>query len=168
MASGHTDEQPLNFFPAFLGWVFPGLGQIVLGERRRGFLAMGGVLLLFFSGILVGGIDAVDKDEDRLWFAGQACAGPIAFVAAFANESLLKSGRMGELLDTPSGGIPPTKPGEHGKISSRKGLAHPNEFGTLFCFLAGLMNLVIVLDAFNRMPAEAAQDRRAGDGKARA
>lgn len=161
MASGHSDEQQLNFFPAFLGWLFPGVGQMVLGDRRRGLLAMAGVLLLFLGGVLVGGVDCVDKDEDRLWFIGQACAGPIAFATAYANDAWLKSGKVGELMPTP----PPASgdPNAPKQVSSLKGLAHPNEFGTLFCFLAGLLNLVVILDAFVRAPVEPSRDRRAGD-----
>lgn len=168
MASGRSDEQRFNVLPALLGWVFPGLGQIVLGERSRGVIAMAGVLLLFFSGLLVGGLDAVDKDEDRLWFIGQAGAGPIAFAAAYANASLVQSGRIGELLPTPASQGVRVPPGGTGPvISSLKGLAHPNEFGTLLCFLAGLMNFIVLLDALVRVPAEPTHGRRVGDAGAR-
>lgn len=168
MASGHSDEQPLNFFPALLGWVFPGLGQIVLGDRKRGCLAMLGVLLLFFTGVLVGGIDAVDKDEDRLWFVGQAGVGPLAFATAYANDALLKAGRFGTLLETPPNSVNPVVDGVRPRVSSFKGLAHPNEFGTLFCFLAGLLNLVVILDAFQRVPPEPGFGRRGDDSRGKA
>lgn len=164
MSSGHSDEQRFNLFPALLGWVFPGLGHIVLGERTRGIYAMIGVLTLFIGGVFIGGVDAVDKDEDRLWFVGQAGAGPIAFVVAYANDSLLKSGRAAELLPTPpiSGSRVDPK-GEGPKISAFRGLAHPNEFGTLFSFLAGLMNLIVILDALVRVPGQPSFGRRAED-----
>ena len=87
-----SDSSPTVIRPigALLGWLFPGLGQIAAGNVRRGLFAMTGILVLFLSGILVGGIDSVDYREDRLWFYGQAGCGPIAFAAGFANESLLK------------------------------------------------------------------------------
>ena len=53
---------------------------------------MSGVLFLFLSGILVGGIDAIDRKEDSLWFIAQAGCGPIAFATSYANDTLLKSG----------------------------------------------------------------------------
>jgi hypothetical protein len=162
MASGPSDDQQLNFGAAALGWVFPGLGHLALGERARGIYAMIGVLILFFGGILIGGLDAIDKDEDRLWFVGQAGVGPIAFAAAYANNSLIKSGRVGELLPSPaSSAAGPDRTPQ--KVSSLRGLAHPNEFGTLFAFLAGLMNLVVILDALVRVPAEPTFGRRAED-----
>ncbi len=163
MAPGRHDEQPLNFGAAIAGWVFPGLGQILLGERRRGFLAMAGVLLLFVGGLFIGGLDAVDKDEDRLWFIGQAAAGPIAFAAAYGNDMLIKSGRFGELVPTPLSQQQMMMGATESKVSTLKGLAHANEFGTLFCFLAGLMNLIVVLDAFVRVPGETVYGRRDGD-----
>ena len=87
---------------------------------------MFGVLFLFFSGILIGGVDVVDRKEDHLWFIAQALNGPVAFGADYVNQSRV------------SAGVPDVE---------RKSLAHVNEIGTLFVALAGLMNLVVILDA---------------------
>ena len=48
-----------------------------------------------------------------------------------------------------------------------KGLAHANEFGTLLVFLAGLMNVCVILDALVREPSSDAPTagRRASDAK---
>ncbi len=160
MASDSRNETTLNFGAAVLGWVLPGLGQIVIGEKRRGIMALIGILGLFITGVFIGGIDCVDKDEDRLWFAGQVVAGPIAIGTAYANDFFLKSGRATELLPTPPSmaemmrGVTP-KP-----IPAAKGLAHANEFGTLLCFLAGLLNLVVIMDALVRVEGQCPYDRR--------
>ncbi|MBL9150483.1 MAG: hypothetical protein JNM94_17490 [Phycisphaerae bacterium] len=134
--------------------MFPGLGQIVLGDRRRGVFAMIGVLILVVTGVFVGGLDAVDRDEDRLWFIGQAVAGPLVIGVSFANDAIVKSGRAGELLDAPSRTPGPRVETKPAKVSTLKGLAHPNEFGSLLVFLGGLMNLVVILDALVRVPPE--------------
>lgn len=160
MASASRNETTLNLGAAVLGWVLPGLGQIVIGEKRRGIMALIGILGLFTTGVLIGGIDCVDKDEDRLWFAGQVVVGPIAIGTAYANDYLLKTGRTTELVPTPPSqaeqmrGIAP-KP-----IPAAKGLAHANEFGTLLCFLAGLLNLVVIMDALVRVEGQCPYDRR--------
>jgi TM2 domain-containing membrane protein YozV len=165
MAPDSRNETTLNFGAAVLGWFLPGLGQIVIGEKRRGILAMIGILGLFITGVFIGGIDCVDKDEDRLWFAGQVVTGPIAVGTAYANEILLKSGKATELVPTPPSmaemmrGITP-KP-----IPAAKGLAHANEFGTLLCFLAGLINLVVIMDALVRSEGQCPYERR-GPGSA--
>ena len=146
--------------PALLGLVFPGLGHVATGHRGRGMRAMSGVLLLFVTGILVGGIDCVDRKEGRWWFVGQAGCGTIAVGASIANDLLLKSGRAAPLIEMP------TPPGaDPNRASAFKGLAHANDFGTLLVFLAGLLNVCVLLDAAVREPAveEVRSGRRAGD-----
>ncbi len=138
-----------------LGWILPGLGHASLGDRRRGLLVGGGVLGLFLGGLLIGGLDVVDRREDHLWFLAQAGAGPVAWVADYANANLVASGRFGELLEAPHPD-PMAPRGTVVEVSSLKSLAHPNEMGTLFAAMAGLMNVVAVLDAMSRRPAEAA------------
>ena len=138
-----------------LGWVFPGLGHWVLGYRRRAALAMTAVAGMFACGLAVGGVDAVDSVEDGPWFIAQAGYGPAALAADWANQSVLKSGQVGELLPAvaPADAQGRPVPGRH-TMSSLKGLGAANEFGTLFIALGGLMNLVLVMDASRREPAD--------------
>lgn len=139
--------------PLLLAWLWPGLGHIVDGERARGVRIMAGVLLLVVSGLLIGGVDSVDRREDGLWFLPQAGCGPLVFGLDAANSALLKSGRLGTLHPVPDSG--PAASGTARTVSSKRGLAHPNEFGTLFIALAGLLNVVVMLDAgFRRNSAE--------------
>ena len=135
-----------------LAWILPGLGHLSLGHRKRGGLIMFGVLFLFISGVLIGGIDCVDRKNDRLWFLAQSVCGPIAFATDYLNQVYIK-------------GLPETQ--RYEAIALNK----PNEMGTLFCALAGLMNLVVILDAlyFAPKPPESLLSartpaRRAGDG----
>lgn len=155
--STQTSFQPVA---AVLGWIFPGLGHITTGNVLRGLWAMAGVLLLFVSGVLVGGIDCVDQKEDRLWFIGQAACGPIAFATSYANEALLKSGSAAPMIPLPPSVLDPQP-----KASAFKGLAHANDFGTFLVFLAGLMNACVVLDALVRVPRSdtVTSGRRVGD-----
>lgn len=138
---------------------------MVAGNTRRGVYAMTGVLFLFLSGVLVGGVDCVDRTEDRLWFVGQAGCGPIAFVASFVNDSQLKSGSAAPMIEMAA---PPGAP----KViaSTFKGVAHANEFGTLLVFLAGLMNICVILDAAVREPKSdevIGSGRRSEDARAK-
>ncbi len=143
---------------AILAWLWPGLGHIQLGERRRGFLVMFGVLFLFLGGVLIGGVDAVDRREDRLWFLAQLLCGPIAVGVDLANQSILKK-------------LPPDwetryqqgDPEVRGQLR-RKGLGHVNEMGTLYSALAGLMNLVAILDALHPSHRRSEMRRRWNTG----
>ncbi|TVQ57737.1 MAG: hypothetical protein EA377_00635 [Phycisphaerales bacterium] len=127
---------------AACAWLWPGLGHIVLGEKRRGLLIMFGVLFLFFSGLLIGGFDAVDRVDDRLWFLAQALCGPIAFVADFINQSVIKDPNVLASFDE----------------TRTTGLARVNEIGTLFIALAGLMNLTVIIDALHFAPKDSGRD----------
>lgn len=90
---------------------------------------MFGILFMFFCGLLVGGLDAVDMKQDRIWFIGQAFNGPIAFLADLLNQTLVQA----QTEDI---------------RAHRIGLGHVNWLGTLFITVGGLMNLVVILDAF--------------------
>jgi hypothetical protein len=143
-----TDERPLNISAAVLGWILPGLGHMRAGEAARGRLILLGIGGLFLLGLLVGGVDCVDRHETGLWFVAQAGAGGPAFVADLLNTMLLKSGRVGELL-------PLTTPTGTTQVSSFKGAGPASEVGTLLCGLAGMMNVVMVLDVLHRHPRAA-------------
>ena len=146
MTSSETGNSQRRLTPgaAILAWLWPGLGHISLGHRRRGLLIMLGVLFLFVSGLLVGGVDCVDRRNDRLWFLAQSLCGPISFVADAVNQRLVQS--------------------NPGNVQWRS-LAHVNEMGTLFIALAGLMNLVVILDAlyFEPKPLGGEAARRTED-----
>jgi hypothetical protein len=159
MASS-TADRALRPAAAILAWVFPGLGHISLGERKRGGLIMFGVLFLFLGGLLIGGVDVVDRRRDHLWFYAQMFCGPLAFAADFANQTLVarppESWRGDPTWRQRYGARDPEVLGQlHGTS-----LAKVNEIGTLFVALAGLMNLVVMLDALHRpappAPREAA------------
>ncbi len=132
--------------------VVPGLGHVVAGEHIRGVLAGAGVLGLFFGGMFIGGIDVVDSREDAVWFYGQALVGPIAFGVDWAHQNKFKvfdpvtkqvrsanpnEGRDPITGKAVAGGTPPNE----------KSLSKVNELGTLFGTVAGMLNLVVVLDA---------------------
>ena len=132
---------------ALLAWVWPGLGHISLGERKRGLYIMAGVLFLYGSGILIGGIDVVDRREDRLWFYAQAMCGPIAFATDLMTQRYVKLVPQRELSARYQQGDPDAL-----KTIRRTSLGKVNEIGTLFCALAGLMNLIVILDALHFHP----------------
>ncbi len=72
--------------------LFPGAGHFfILGQRKRAILAAVGVLGLFFGGLFIGGIDVVDRQEDKYWFLGQALVGPLAFGVNYIHQNNYKA-----------------------------------------------------------------------------
>lgn len=139
LPSPSSTAEPGRFdpFSLILGWMLPGLGHLRLGQPRRGWAIMAGVLGLFLIGVLVGGVHVVDRKDQWLWFLPQSLSGPLALLADYLNATFVKTGRFG----TPS-------------------LGRVNEMGTLFVALAGLMNLTAMIDAATRQPGTDMQPGR--------
>jgi hypothetical protein len=151
---------PDHFDPvaAVLAFVLPGLGHWYLGEKKRARFIAAGILGLFFGGMLIGGIDVVDRKEDTIWFVGQALVGPIAFGADYIHQDHLKvkardpvtgrdtvrSARPDEIRGV--GGVPLTAQAGQRPPNS-KSLGRMNELGTLFATIAGMLNLLVIIDA---------------------
>lgn len=151
-------SDPNDTVPAFrplallAGAMLPGLGHVVAGERRRGLLAGGAILGLFFGGIFIGGVDVIDAREDTAWFAGQAMVGPLAFGVNYVHQNSLKvidprtkqprSARPTEGRDPRTGG-----PVADGTPPNRRSVGKMNEIGTLYAAVAGMLNLIAMIDA---------------------
>ncbi|HYE02042.1 MAG TPA: DUF6677 family protein [Phycisphaerales bacterium] len=144
--------QPVALLLAVL---LPGAGHWYLGETRRALLIACGVLGLFFGGLLIGGIDVVDRRQDFIWFLGQGLVGPLAFGVDALHQNQLKvldpvtnlprSPRPSETRDPVTGKARPAPAAGRPPVS--KSIGRVNEMGTLFSAIAGMMNLIVVLDA---------------------
>lgn len=142
-----TDDEGMNWVAAIMGWLVPGLGHMWIGHVHRGVFAMAGVLGLFLGGVLLGGVGVVDRKDNGLWFIAQAGAGPVAFAADWANSTWVKTGAVGEMLDAPPTMVPRST---GAKVSSLRSVTSVHEIAMLYCSLAGLMNVVVLLDALVR------------------
>jgi hypothetical protein len=146
-----------------LAWLLPGLGHLVIGHRRRGILIMVATAVLIAAGVLVGGPDVVDRRNDRLWFIAQSGCGPVVFALDAVRERV----SPGQTYDF----SPRSRNGdrerymdedpEMNRMLRRASIGHLNEIGTLYIALAGLMNLVVILDFFNphRIPSPRERER---------
>lgn len=151
-----TPPDEIGFEPVALvaAVVFPGAGHAARGEVKRGVAAAAGVLGLFVGGMLVGGIDVIDSKEDKFWFIGQALVGPIAFGVDYYHQNQLKvvdtkAGRQIRRTAYPTEGRDPAtgKAVPGGKPPNTKSVSKINELGMLSCCLAGMLNLIVVIDA---------------------
>lgn len=118
---------------AVAAWLLPGLGHVLLGERRRGLLVMAAIASLYLAGLLIGGLDVVDSQEDTLWFAAQSIAGPATLAVNHIHLAHLK---------------PDAHPDRGPYVRS---VGRVNEMGTLYCAMAGLLNLLVIIDVLYRL-----------------
>ncbi len=164
MTTSSGDGEHLQPLAALLALILPGAGQMSLGYLGRGLTICAGVMGLFLGGLLVGGLNGIDSRENRVWFIGQALVGPTAFILDNLHQSRFKgyeTSPAGQVLNRP-----PRVPGPHETIIRRadglrvlaplpagerppviKSLGRPNEIGTLFGAIAGMLNVIAIIDA---------------------
>lgn len=168
-AGVHTadrQEETLQPVAAILAVLLPGAGHAYLGETKRAMLIAAGVLGMFFGGLLVGGIGVVDKRDNFIWFLGQSLVGPIAFGVDAVHQNYFKViDRHGPRPARPDEGRGEGgRPVIGGTPPYTRSLGRVNELGTLFATVAGMMNLICIIDAAFHAPP---QPRRRRDGGAR-
>lgn len=161
MATGSNEG--LNPIAALAAAAIPGAGYLVLGHPMRALGAFAGVMILFGGGLFIGGIDAVDSKEDKIWFYGQTLVGPIAlgvdyahqnfFKAIDPDDNILRTGYPNEIQERDPQGRRVWRTLSDDEIAqglgppNKKGVGRMNEIGQLSCTLGGMMNLIVFLDA---------------------
>lgn len=125
-----------------LAWLVPGAGHFYLGERGRGLVYLATITVTFWSGVAIGGVrGTVDPQQRQLWFIAQAGTAGNAAAAVTLNR-----------MTTPT--------------PSRKGQKPPKgdwasvEVGVHYTGVAGLLNLLVILDAIARADPTVRMRRR--------
>src|SRR4051812_17588099 len=136
-------ENVINSSPpvvALAGWVLPGLGYWLIGQRGRALACGVTILVVFLGGILIAGVRVVQAPDmngpgntfqrilQRPWFIGQVLTGPMGITAAVISDKLAASPNYRE-------------------IETKARLA---EIGTLYTAVAGMLNLLTIIDASHR------------------
>lgn len=142
------------FATVIVGWLLPGAGYWLIGQVARGIVVGSAILVLFFSGMLVAGVRVIDvpgyddhgqkamiahTDQweltgnftgtliDKPWYFCQILIGPINLIASHIS------------IDAAHGDNP------YPKTKARIG-----EIGTLYTAIAGMLNLLAMIDAGHR------------------
>jgi hypothetical protein len=125
---------------ALAGWLVPGAGYWLIGQKKRAITCGVTIIAVFVLGILISGIRVVQAPDmsapggmlqrvlSRPWFIGQVLNGPMGIAAAWTSEQLAQSARFG-------------------KIEAKARLA---EIGTLYTAVAGMLNLLTIIDSAHR------------------
>ena len=160
---------------ALAGWLMPGAGYWLIGQRARGTVVCVTIIVLYLLGLLIAGARVIDVPgydrsgnevrliEGRLaspndtrsypvagwaltsggfvseitskpWFVGQVLIGPICLASAAISVDLAQRG--------------PDYPRPHAPLDN---------VGTLYTAIAGMLNLMVIIDAAYRagLPREA-------------
>lgn len=120
-AAEATPRPPVNpAFAAGISWLLPGVGHALAGQRGKGLLVGGAVAIVYAIGMLATEGHAVDRAIASVWWVGQSLFGGGALFAALVTAPVPMGPEFPEHL----------------------------ELGTNLCTVAGLMNLVVMVDAF--------------------
>ncbi len=122
---------------ALAGWIVPGAGYWLIGQRGRA-LAVGiTIILMFIAGLFIGGLKAVDAPNaftmqailNKPWFIGQILAGPMTL----ATHYLAGAWKVDY---------------SHARIY---------EIAVLYTAIAGMLNLMAIIDSSYRAANEGAR-----------
>lgn len=130
-----------NLPQAFAGWFVPGLGHLLVNQKAKAAIIGITIMLTWLGGLLIGGISSINRTEHPFWFGGQVLVAP----------SLL--------VDLYRGLGPVPKPHQPGHYTPS--LGRLNEMGTLLTTMAGLLNLLAIVDVAYRQ--ERSPGRQAGE-----
>jgi TM2 domain-containing membrane protein YozV len=106
-----------------LAWVWPGLGHLYLGRRGKGLILMGSILALFVLGVLM---------DSRLQFH-LGLEDPLALVFSAVQMGIGAPYVLARLMGY-----------EAGLVTSPM-----YEYGNTFTAVAGLLNILVLLDALD-------------------
>ncbi len=101
-----------------LAWLVPGAGHYALNEKRRGLVIFVSLVLTFIVGVYVGSIGVIDPVHARPWYVAQVMNSPLVMLL----------GRIGAT-------------GEY-RVFGRA-----NEIGQIYTSIAGLLNLLCIVNA---------------------
>jgi len=101
-----------------LAWLVPGAGHFALNQRRRAAVICVMILLTFLVGLYVGSVGVIDPVGAKPWYAAQVMNSPVVVLL----------GRISTAGDYPV-------------------YARPNEIGQIYTSIAGLLNLLCIVNA---------------------
>ena len=101
-----------------LAWVVPGAGHFVLNEKKRAIIIFATIVLTFCTGLYIGSIGVVDPVAAKSWYVAQIMNSPMVAI-------------LGQL--TVTGAYPC--------------YGRPNEIGQIYTGIAGLLNLLCIVNA---------------------
>ncbi len=99
-------------------WIVPGGGYYLLNEKKRAIIIFAAISLTFLLGLYIGSLGVVDPIASKPWYVAQIMNSPL--VALLGHH-------------TAGGGYPV--------------YARPNEIGQLYTGIAGLLNLLCIVNA---------------------
>jgi hypothetical protein len=136
---------------AIAAWLLPGLGHYMIGEKRRGSIIGATIGIIWLAGLLISGISVIDRREHPAWFLGQMLLAPS--VAVNVGHQFIDANYKEPVPN-------PADPADAPIYEPSFG--HVYEQGMLYTLLAGLLNLLAILDVLCPASPQRREARAAG------
>lgn len=114
----------IDYAAVMLAWLIPGSGHILIGQKKRGVLFAVAIHLLFFGGLFIGGLQALYPPRQPIWGYTQYVAGWPMLIGDEVKTRMYPNGA-------------PQPVGYSPKIE---------DVGTVYCGIAGMLNLLVIFD----------------------
>ncbi len=118
-----------------LAWLLPGGGHYALGQPKRGAVILVTILLTFLIGLYAGSIGVIDPVGAKAWYFAQVMTSPAVIpigtlVASLEHQAERQS----------AAGQPVT-------VEPYRVFGRPGEVGQIYTSIAGLLNLLCIVNA---------------------
>lgn len=160
---------------AIAAWLLPGAGYWLLGQRARAMVVGVSIIVLFVVGLLIGGVRVIevpgygdhglplvvappDRNGDHLVESepGSGETGPWVMTSHPMEEIRNKPWYIAQVLAGPInliaswGSIAASKVNASGIAVGYRSHARTNELGVLYTAIAGMLNLLAIIDSASR------------------
>jgi len=122
------------YFVGVVAWLIPGAGHWLLGMRQRAVIIFVAICSTFLIGLILGSIELIDPQHAKAWFCAQILTGVPAIIATL-------------LQDTAT------------SITNIASYGRGVDIGQVYAGVAGLLNLICILDALLRSQQLTAPDK---------
>lgn len=135
---------------ALASWLVPGLGYVLIGERARGIIAGTTIVVTFLLGLLIGGIRVIDVPgydvANNLRPTSKTDKTP-AIKTSFVGEVMYKPWYIAQSLAGPMNIVATVV---SVRTHVRPSTARIFDIGTLYTAIAGMLNLLVIIDSAYR------------------
>jgi hypothetical protein len=119
MASGSKEDNILYLLVVgLIGWLVPGGGHLIIGKNKHAIIIFITIVLTFGTGLYIGSVGVINYVDAKPWFLAQLMNSP----AVIALAQMSKNGGYSVY-------------------------ARPNEIGQIYTSVAGLLNLLCIVNA---------------------
>ena len=113
------------YFVGVLAWLIPGAGHWLLGMRQRAVVIFVAICSTFLIGLILGSVELIDPQYAKAWFCAQILCGIPAIIATLLQDSATT-------------------------IQTISSFGRGVDIGQVYAGVAGLLNLICILDALLR------------------